>query len=169
MSITKASPTDLDTIMSLIRQAIAVMYQNGIDQWNEDYPGREIIAGDIETGTLFKITDRGQIAGIIVLNNRQSPEYGDLTWQDQSGNFLIVHRLCLHPAFQGKGLSKQMMGFAEEHALKNGCTSIRLDTYNKNYIALKLYDSLGYRRVGTVSFRPGKTFQCFEKVIKLNA
>jgi ribosomal protein S18 acetylase RimI-like enzyme len=79
-----------------------------------------------------------------------------------------VHRLCLLPAFQGKGLAKQLMQFAEEYAVKNKYSSIRLDTYSKNFIALNLYDSLKYRRAGDVSFRAGKTFHCFEKMLKTN-
>ncbi len=165
MKISLASPADIPNIMSLIKEAIAVMLKNGIDQWNNDYPSREIIAGDIAAGTLYKMTAEGKIAGIIVLNEWQVPQYEALKWEDAGGKYLVVHRLCLHPVFQGKGLSKKFMRFAENYAVKNQYTSLRLDTYSKNFIALNLYDSLGYRRAGDVSFRDGKTFHCFEKLL----
>ena len=165
MKISKAVAGDISSIMELIKKAIAVMLENGIDQWNEDYPSREIIAEDIKTKSLFKITENGKIAGIIILNEYQVPEYADLKWS-AGGKPLVVHRLCLDPAFQGKGLSKQLMQFTEEYAVQKKYGSIRLDTYSKNFIALNLYDSLKYRRVGVISFRAGKNFICFEKVLK---
>lgn len=39
---------------------------------------------------------------------------------------------------------------------------IRLDAFTGNPRALKLYDGLGYRRSGYVTFRKG-LFVCFEK------
>ena len=151
--------------MALIHKAVAVMLKNDIDQWDDSYPSREIFAADIAAKTLFKITSGKEIAGIIVLNENQAPEYSAITWQDNKGRPLVVHRLCLLPAFQGKGLARKLMRFAEEYALKNKFSSIRLDTYSKNFIALNLYDSLQYRRTGDVSFRAGKTFHCFEKLL----
>jgi ribosomal protein S18 acetylase RimI-like enzyme len=170
MTITKASTTDIPEIMSLIRAAVKKMNDGGVQQWDETYPNREIITDDIKTGGLFKIPARdgtagaGRIAGIIALNEQYFPEYNDLTWEDKAGRFMIVHRLCVHPDFQGQGYSQKLMRYAEEHAKKNGYSSMRLDTFTGNQRALNLYDSLGYRRAGTVIWSKG-VFQCFEKVL----
>jgi ribosomal protein S18 acetylase RimI-like enzyme len=171
MTITKASLSDIPPIMALIRDAVKKMIDGGLYQWDEQYPNTGVITDDITTGTLFKISakDRiggaGRLAGIIVLNEQYFPEYNELKWDDDGGKFLIVHRLCVHPDYQGQGYGQKLMQFAEEHAKKNGYSSIRLDTFTSNKRALELYDSLNYRRVGTVIFRMG-IFQCFEKVLK---
>jgi ribosomal protein S18 acetylase RimI-like enzyme len=166
MNITKATIVDIDKIMELIRQAVRIMRKNEIDQWDETYPSKKIIADDIVTGSLYKIIINGNMAGIITLNEQQSPEYLSLLWRDYDGRPLVVHRICVHPQFQGKNLARQLMQFAEEYAGTYNYSSIRLDTYSKNYIALKLYESLKYQRVGDVSLRDGKIFHCYEKVIK---
>jgi len=164
MEITKAVPENINHIMSLIDAAVKAMITSGLYQWDEHYPNQDIITEDIAAGSLFKISEKGKITGIIVLNEQYFPEYNALTWEDDKGRFLVVHRLCIHPDCQGKGLGKKLMKFAEEYALKNNYSSIRLDTFTKNQTALGLYDALGYRRAGEVVFTKGK-FQCFEKVL----
>jgi ribosomal protein S18 acetylase RimI-like enzyme len=162
MTITKASSADIPEIMALIRATVNKMIAGGLYQWDEHYPNLDIITDDIKTGNLFKISEEDRIAGVMVLNEQYSPAYNDLAWEDERGKYLIVHRLCVHPDYQGKGYSKKLMLFAGEHATKNGYSSIRLDTHTGNQRALALYDSLNYRRVGTVTFDKG-LFQCFEK------
>jgi ribosomal protein S18 acetylase RimI-like enzyme len=164
MTITKASPSDIPEIMSLISAAVKKMIADGLYQWDEQYPNVEVITDDISAGNLFKISEKDRIAGVIVLNEQYFPQYNDLAWEDTGGKFLIVHRLCVHPDYQGQGYAQKLMRFAEEYTKKNGYSSIRLDTYTSNQRALALYDSLNYRRVGMVTFRKG-LFQCFEKVL----
>jgi GNAT superfamily N-acetyltransferase len=170
MNITKATSTDIPEIMELIRAAVKAMHDQGIYQWNDQYPNPEIITDDVNAGTLYKISDENTIGtdgigGIIVLNQQFFPEYYDLEWEDKAGKFLIIHRLCIRPDRQRKGLAKKLMRLAESYAEENGYTSIRLDTFTANKAALALYDGLGYRRAGTVTFTMG-LFQVFEKVFR---
>ncbi len=90
-------------------------------------------------------------------------EYGSIGWND-GGRPLVMHRLCISPSLQGKGLAKHLVRFAEQYARENGYGSIRLDAFIDNERALRLYDSLNYQRKGTVTFRKG-SFYCYEKTI----
>jgi ribosomal protein S18 acetylase RimI-like enzyme len=80
---------------------------------------------------------------------------------------LVVHRLCVDPAYQGNGLGSQLMDFAEAHAKQNTYVSIRLDAYAGNPRAVWLYERRGYRKAGQVYF-PRRTlpFFCFEKILR---
>jgi ribosomal protein S18 acetylase RimI-like enzyme len=82
---------------------------------------------------------------------------------DKQGRVLAVHRLCVNPAFQGQGIGRKLMLFAEDYARKNKYTSIRLDAFAKNPISVGLYESLAFQRRGFVSFLPGSISYCFEK------
>jgi len=77
----------------------------------------------------------------------------------------MMHRLAVDPQAQGQGVARKLIEFAENYAVREGYTSIRLDTYNKNTAALKLYRGLGYDERGEVNY-PGKaaSFPVFEKV-----
>jgi RimJ/RimL family protein N-acetyltransferase len=148
MNIIKAVSADIEDIMSLIKQAVDNLQKNGIDQWDTFYPNKEIITNDIAAASLFKIVVEKNIAGVIVLNGQQPLEYQRLPWKN----------------FQGQGLAKELMHFAEKYAAKNNYTSIRLDAFQDNRRSLELYHSLDYRLAGTVNFRKG-TFNCYEKTV----
>jgi ribosomal protein S18 acetylase RimI-like enzyme len=163
MNINLVAPSEIDSLMSLIKAAITKMHREGIQQWGDYYPTREIFLADIAAGSLYAARIDGNMAGIIVLNEKQSPEYQDITWVDKEGKVLAVHRLCVSPAFQGQGLGKKLMLFADDYARKNKYNSIRLDAFAKNPVSVGLYESLGYQRRGNVSFRPRSISYCFEK------
>ncbi|MDQ0194537.1 GNAT family N-acetyltransferase [Paenibacillus wynnii] len=156
---------EIEQIMELITRCVQVMQNSGSDQWDESYPNREVIKEDLEHGTLYVCEVEGAIAGIIVLDENQAEEYSAIHWVQNQGPHLSMHRLAVHPEVQGKGIARRLIAFAEDHALRSGYTSIRLDTYAKNASALKLYNSLEYDLRGEVNF-PGRiaSFPVFEKV-----
>ncbi|AIQ65291.1 GCN5 family acetyltransferase [Paenibacillus stellifer] len=158
---------DLERIMALIAECVRVMQEGGSDQWNESYPNREVIAKDIEQGTLYVFEDDGTPAGIIVLDENEAEEYQSIDWVQKEGRHLVMHRLAVHPEIQGKGIARRLLAFAEDQAAREGYSSIRMDTYAKNDRALSLYLRLGYEVRGEVRF-PGRiaNFPVMEKLLK---
>lgn len=159
-----ASINDKNEIMTLIKAAIEEMNTNNIDQWDEIYPNTSIIENDLYSNALYKYEDNGNITAIITIDEQGSPEYDEIKWSDTSGNFIVIHRLTVHPDYQGRGIAKTMMKFSEELPLQNAKSSIRLDAFTKNQYATNLYKCLEYDLKGTVQFRKG-IFYCFEKLI----
>jgi ribosomal protein S18 acetylase RimI-like enzyme len=164
MNITLVIPQEIDSIMALIKAAIEKMHKAGIEQWGDYYPTKEVFLLDIADNALYAARIDSIIAGIVVLNEKQSPEYGSIDWADKQGKVLAVHRLCVSPVFQGQGIGRKLMNFAENYGRDNKYNSIRLDAFAKNPISVGLYESLGYQRRGFVTFRPGSISYCFEKV-----
>ncbi len=139
------------------------MDEQGIAQWDEVYPSKEILAGDVERKETHVIETDKQVAGFIIINENQSPEYAELEWECP-GKALVVHRLTIEPSYQRKGLATYLMDFAEETAANRGYNCIRLDAFTENPAAYLLYLNRGYRKAGIVRFRKGD-FYCFEKVV----
>jgi ribosomal protein S18 acetylase RimI-like enzyme len=164
MDINLVSPAEIDSVMVLVKAAIEKMHRNGIPQWGEYYPSREIFLADIAAGSLYAARIDASIVGIIGLDENQFSEWQKQGWTDTKGKPLAVHRLCVATAYQGQGVAKKLMGFAEDYASEKGCTSIRLDAFAGNPISLGLYDSLGYRRCGTFKGYQGNCY-CFEKLL----
>ena len=164
MHINLAVPSEIEPIMSLIKDAIQKMESESIYQWDEIYPTKEIFSADIAAGSLFAVRMANNIVGIMVLNDEQSQEYDSLSWSDDHGKPLIMHRLCVNPVFQGQRIATKLMQFAEDYARENKYSSIRLDAFINNKISVGLYDSLGYQRTGIIQFRKGE-FYCYEKVL----
>ena len=61
-----------------------------------------------------------------------------------------LYSLAVLPAHRGKGLARVLIEEAEQTAREHGCIALRLETRRDNQAAIKLYQSLGYRRFGPV-------------------
>jgi len=113
---------------------------------------------------MFLIEIDNKIASIFVLNQKCDKEYNDGDWEYKNASFFVIHRLCVNPDFQGKGVGRMTMELIENYLREKKIESIRLDTFSQNPIALKLYEGLGYKRVGEVNWRKG-LFYLLEKKI----
>ncbi|PQP89075.1 N-acetyltransferase, partial [Paenibacillus sp. AR247] len=144
---------------------VQVMQEGGSDQWDDEYPNRDVIGEDLSRGTLFAAEGDGRILGIMVLDQHQDEQYDKIPWTETEGPHLMMHRIAVDPMAQGQGIARKLVAFAEQFAQENGYKSIRLDTYAKNAPALKLYRGLGYDQRGEVNY-PGREagFPAFEKV-----
>lgn len=135
------------------------------------YPTIDTARSVLEAGTLYVGEDDGFLWGVVNLNGEQLPEYDAIPWtirarRDQVG---VIHTLCIHPDQAGKGLARQMVAFCEEEARRQGKTVIRLDTWEGNLPANRLYPSLGYRYAGAAEFFfmgfVHETLNCYEKLL----
>jgi GNAT superfamily N-acetyltransferase len=163
LTIGLADDSDVDRVMHLVRDCIAAMRAAGIDQWDDIYPSRATIEADVQDATLYAAHDpAGSLLGVIVLNERQSPEYANVPWSLTAGGVAVVHRLMVDPRHQGLGIARALMAFAEALLRSRGYQVIRLDAFSLNPRALRLYERLGYRDAGPVTLRKG-VFRCFEK------
>ncbi len=163
----KATLENLHEIMSLINSAIIDMNNAGIYQWDEIYPDENTIKQDIEMDDLYiGLIDR-RIAVIFVVNSYCDEEYHNGDWLYPDRNYRVIHRLCVHPDFQNKGVGKITMEYIENKLSNENIKSIRLDSFTKNPYAIKLYKKLGYKTVGYADWRMGR-FYLMEKCLTDN-
>lgn len=106
--------------------------------------------------------DEGKIVSVFVLNQECEEEYENGNWEHRESDFAVIHRLCVNPIFQNKKIGKKTMNIIEEMLRQKGIESVRLDAFSLNPYALKLYENLGYIKVGKVVWRKGQ-FYLFEK------
>lgn len=149
-------------VMQIYKLATRKMDEMNIFQWDESYPNPEIIEKDIKHQSMYGYFEGDEICAVQVLNESQSDEYKEINWQFPDEKPLVLHRLVVSPKHQGKGISKQMIRFAEEFAEKNQYKTIRFDAYMKNPISNNVYRKAGYIVSGMVKFDKGD-FYCFEK------
>jgi len=159
-----AVPADSDEIIALINSATDNMIKNNIFQWDEIYPDKHIVEEDIRKKQLTVGTDNGKIVVIYTLNIECDEGYTNGEWKYTDSSYCVVHRLCVNPEYQNKGIGRQTMLRIENEARKMGVTSIRLDTFSENPYALKLYKNLGFRTAGYAYWRKGK-FMLMEKIL----
>lgn len=165
--IRKALISDLETVKSLTEACAEKMINDGIFQWNDHYPSKEIFRKDIEEEALYVWDDKNQIKGCIMFSPEKDEVYNSAKWLTQDDKNIYVHRLSVHPKFQKKGIGNKLMNFAESIAKKLNFISIRLDTFSQNKSNNKFYESRGYQKLGDVFFRKQSEFpfHCYEKIL----
>jgi ribosomal protein S18 acetylase RimI-like enzyme len=165
--IRPAKLTDLPIILALTEACAADLCRKGIHQWNEKYPSREAFMLDLDRGELWVLEVSGQLVGCMALSKVMDAEYKSVEWISATGNNRYVHRLAVHPQFQGCGYARQLMDHAEVLARSEGAASIRLDTFSQNLRNQRFYEQRGYTRLGPVYFpqQSADPFYCYELLL----
>lgn len=169
MNIQKATLSDLQLIFSITQKCGKHMIENGIFQWNDFYPSKEVLQKDIELQQLWKLENNQSIVGIIVLTEIEDVEYKTVKWLTENSLNLYIHRLAIDPEFQGKGFAQKLMVFAENYAVDNKYSSIRLDTFSQNKRNHRFYKKRNYTQLESI-YLPNQSefpFYCFEKVLNV--
>lgn len=162
MKIRKAEIEDLNKIIDIFVNAINVMNDNDIHQWDEVYPTNTILEQDILKKQMYVGIKGDAIVSVVVVNNEFDDQYNNGNWRYDNERFAIVHRLCVNPVCQNQNVGKSTMIMIEELMQEEGIQSIRLDAFSLNSYALKMYDTLGYQKVGETNWRKG-LFYLLEK------
>lgn len=146
--IKKATEKDLENIAALYDKVID--YQNangGYMSWIKGvYPTKQTAIDAHSADTLYVYEEHGKIEGSVILDCDQPSEYEGISWRtgDIRKSALVIHTLCVDPAYMGLGIASEMLSFAKELASSLDCASIRLATNSKNSIAINLYEKNGF-------------------------
>ena len=162
----KATLDDLEEIYALVSYAVDDLIRKEILQWDEIYPTKEDFRDDINRNQLYVGLTDNQIAVVYALNQESDKEYQNGNWKYPDRPYYVVHRLCVHPNFQHRGIAKHTLLHIEAELLQNDIHAIRLDAFSNNPFSLKLYDSLQYSRVGYADWRKGR-FYLMEKYLNV--
>ncbi|MEG2290338.1 MAG: GNAT family N-acetyltransferase [Clostridium sp.] len=165
IKLKKATMEDLGNIVSIYNNAIEEMNKNSINQWDHIYPNEKILKDDILRGEMTLGEIDNSIASIFVINKECDEEYQKGDWSCKTESYRVVHRLCVNPRFHNIGIGTNTMILIEEILKNSGVEAIRLDAFSLNPYALKIYENLGYVKVGVVKWRKG-LFYLYEKNIR---
>jgi len=163
-----ADPTDFEEIMSLFKTVRDGLNQSEIPQWPESYPPADQLLEDLESGSVRVIREGQKIIGTFTLNDTQDKEYESIRWKYNGPFTLVLHRLAVHPDYQGLGLGKALTQQSILLAREASADQLRLDTWSKNRVSSAMYSSLGFERAEGFCYFHGhpEPFYCFEKALK---
>lgn len=147
---------DLKEIGLLITEVINHMETAGIYQWDSIYPTEEDFEDDIIHKNLYILEEEQEIAALYVINQEADEEYSNCLWNKPAETACVLHRLCVSPRYQNKGLGKCILNHIEKQAKEMSYQSIRLDVYSKNPYALSLYRKNNYIERGFADWRKGR-------------
>jgi ribosomal protein S18 acetylase RimI-like enzyme len=92
---------------------------------------------------------------IYVISQECDEEYHEWKWENPDESAYIIHRLCVSPDYQNRGIGSKVLSHIEEQIKSMGYLSIRLDVFSENPYALKLYEKTVMKNV---DMRIGDTY-----------
>ena len=156
---------DFGPILALYKEVTLFLVEHGIHQWDDTYPDESTLWQNLQAGDTWVMRDGANLIACVTLDRKQDPQFDKIAWAYPSNHFMVIHRLCTHPAYQGRGLARQLVNFAEQHARDHRLDVLRLDAYLGNPVSQKLYRSLGYHEATGYCYYPPRDIMCncFEK------
>jgi GNAT superfamily N-acetyltransferase len=168
MEIRHSTYNDIESIMTIIKQAQAYFKSQGIDQWQNNYPNPSVIENDINLDESYVILMNQKIVGTYVLSFRNECTY-DIIYD---GNWLtldkyaVIHRIAFDQSIKGQGLSKNVLDYIYTQCIDNHIYSIKIDTHEDNSVMRKMLVSNGFIHCGTILLKDGNKRLAYEKRLK---
>jgi ribosomal protein S18 acetylase RimI-like enzyme len=124
------------------------------DYKEKDFPA----VAEVWKRTGISIPHRGDTAAMIqstlkhdgrmlVLEEKASGNVIGASWLTSDGRRLYLHHFAVAPAFQGRGLSKLLLGKSLKVAKGIGL-QVKLEVHCDNTKAISLYKNFGFKRLG---------------------
>ena len=162
MNYRLAKESDIGAIYDLVKFAIIQMEKDGIFQWDNIYPNRDDFLTDIKKSQLFIGELDNDISVVFTVNKECDEQYQNGSWKFSDCEYRVIHRLCVNPKYQNRGIAGKTLIHIENELRLSGVEAIRLDVFNNNPYALSLYRNNGYEKVGSAKWRKGE-FSLMEK------
>lgn len=155
MKIRQATYEDMEALMEIFAAAKQIMRASGnMHQWNDGYPSREVVMRDIDAGHCYVMCENERIIGTMALIPGPDPTYSYIEgeWPGEE-SYHVIHRIAT--AAPGRNVGKQMLDWAFEHILAQGCQVIRIDTHRDNRIMKHILTKYGFTMCGVIYLADG--------------
>ena len=172
LTLRKAEEGDIPRILKITEDARASLRKYRVDQWQGEYPTREIFENDIRIGECYVICHGDEVAAFFVHSEREEPTYADITDGKWTADmpYCVLHRAAVAAEYRGTGVSAQLIKFVEQLTKDCGRRAVRVDTHKKNKPMQNLLREAGFRYRGNIliNSEPGHDphRQAFEKILK---
>ena len=161
----KGAESDLERIMELVTDAQNWFREQGIDQWQDGYPTREIISSDILGGENYIIELNGVASATAVISFAGEPTYSEIKgkgWLNEN-RYAVVHRIAVADECRRKGIAKEILHFTEELCAERGISDIRIDTHRDNRAMRSLLKKMEYTHCGRITLTSGAFREAYHK------
>ena len=167
MEFRKSVEADISNIMNIIKQAQAYFKEQGINQWQNDYPNSEVIGEDIDNKYSYVLLKDKKILATAAISFDGEKTYEAIyegKWISNN-EYAVIHRIAVDNSYKGFGLSSEIIKNVEKLCLNNGVHSIKVDTHEENISMQKLLGKNQFKYCGIIYLEDGSKRIAFEKMI----
>lgn len=134
----KADINDADEILGLYHSQIGI---EGCT-WNEDYPSMLEIIEDINSNSLYCLTDESNIVATAFAG--KCNELDDIEWDNKMNDYCDLARICVRRDMHNKGIATMFLAQILKEVKTRGFDAIRLLVGKGNMSAIALYKKAGF-------------------------
>ena len=136
------------------------------------YPTRANAQEGFDHAELYVAEIAGVLAGSVIYLHGQGEVYNQVNWPEEipGDQVFVIHVLAVHPDFFGMGVGAALLNHACSIGKEQGMKAVRLDVYEENVSAIRLYEKCGFSYRGTIDLgleeRYGlKWYRVYEKLL----
>lgn len=166
MEFRKSTKADIGNIMKIIKQAQEYFRQNGIDQWQNNYPNQDVIENDIENEYGHLLLKDGKIVATVSISFDKEENYNKVyngKWISNE-EYAAIHRVAVDNDYKGLGLSYEIFNKIEKLCLEKDIHSIKIDTHKDNIPMKKMLKKSGFKYCGIIYVDDKSERIAFEKI-----
>ncbi|MFD1361205.1 GNAT family N-acetyltransferase [Lentibacillus salinarum] len=142
--IRRATASDVDTVIRILRDAAGWLRDRGIYQWDfylTDEAASEVRQA-IKAGTTYLVTDNHQPVATFNLSHQQS-ELDASVWGNRDDNALYLHRLAVDKNYRHQQIGKKLLEWIQENSQTDSHV-LRLDCVADNPELNQFYVKAGF-------------------------
>lgn len=164
MIVRHAQEADLPAIKAMYAAVVDGMRDTPLDVWWQmgSHPSREQMMAALGVdGLLIAVDDEAPdapVLGACIVNGEQGADYGVVDWDVRCGDdeVAVVHLLGVSPEARGRGVGRALVEASAELAIRRGARTLRLDTFDNNTPAIRLYHACGFKDYGVHTIHVGR-------------
>lgn len=166
MEIKETEQKDIKDVVLIISQAKHYFRENGIPQWQGDYPNEMDILKDIENYGAYCIKNDHEVVGYSFVAQYKDPNYSYIEgqWLNEEP-YVVIHRTCIKDTMKGKNLASEFVVLAKTICEKNQIHNIRVDTHEKNISMQKMLEKNGFIKTGIIYVEDGSPRFAYQLVL----
>lgn len=165
MEFRKAIEIDINNIMHIIKQGQAYFKEQGIDQWQNNYPNTETISNDIDNNHSYVLLKDSKIVATAAVSFDGEKTYDSIYEGEWISNneYAVIHRIAVDSTYKGLGLSSEIIKNVEQLCLNKCIHSIKVDTHEENIPMQKLLEKNKFQYCGIIYLEDRSKRIAFEK------
>ena len=165
MELKKALLDDISKIMMIISDAQAFLKQQGIDQWQNNYPNFNTITNDIQCDHGYVLVVDNRILAYGAIIKGIEPTYAkidDGAWLNDDP-YVVIHRIAVDSAHRGQKIASCFIAETIKLAQKWEVNNIRIDTHKDNMIMQKMLNNNEFSYCGIIYLASGEQRLAYQK------
>lgn len=167
MEFRKSIEADVNNIMNIIKQAQIYFKNQGINQWQDNYPRIETIINDITCNNSYVLLQDNNIVATAAVSFDKEKTYDSIYGGEWITNneYVVIHRIAVDNTYKGLGLSSEIIKNVEQLCLNNYVHSIKIDTHKENISMQKLLKKNKFKFCGIIYLENRSKRIAFEKTL----